>query len=157
MAVDIIFSIILLFCLLMTFVPTLPGLPLMFIVTLIFGFVDSFTAFPPEYLIIFGAITLLSIAVDYSSGLIGAKLGGANKTSLTLGLIGLIVGLISFPPFGAFLGLFAGIFMAELIQFHDHFKALKAASYSLAAVIGGTLFNIGLAISFFAIFLIRVF
>lgn len=157
MAVEIIFSIIILFCLLMTFVPTLPGLPLMFIVTLIFGFVDGFEAFPASYLIIFGAITLLSIAVDYSSGLIGAKLGGANKTSLTLGLIGLVGGLIMMPPFGAFLGLFAGIFLAELIQFQDHLKALKAASYSLAAVVAGTLFNIGLAISFFVIFLVRVF
>ncbi len=157
MVIEVLFAILVFLCLLMTCIPTLPGLPLMFIATLVFGLADRFTAFPPEYLLIFGAITLLSIAVDYSSGIIGAKLGGANKISLALGIVGLFVGLVMMPPFGAFLGLFSGVFLGELIQFQDHLKALKAAASSLAAVVAGTLFNICLAVLFFVIFLIKVF
>ncbi len=142
---------------LLTFIPTTPGIPYMLFVTGLFSVLTKFDVVKPWMLAVFAGITLLSIIVDYSAGLIGAKLGGASKTSVIVGLIGLVIGLIVFPPFGALIGLFAGVFLAELIEFKDHAKALKAASYSLVTTVIGALVNIALAITFFILFLIFIY
>lgn len=129
---------------------------MMFGTLFIYGLIDKFQTLEAWHLAVFGGLALLSILIDYSSGLIGAKLGGANKKSLLFGIIGLFVGLIVFPPFGAFIGLFLGVFVAELVQFKDKHKALKAASYSLAATVTGAAANILIAIACLVGFLIII-
>jgi uncharacterized protein YqgC (DUF456 family) len=128
----------------------------MFGMVFVYGLIDGFETLQFWHLAIFGALALLSIGIDYSSGLIGAKLGGANKTSLLFGILGLFIGLMIFPPFGAFLGLFVGVFIAELLQFNDRRKALKAASYSVATTIIGALANILIAVGIFVAFLVII-
>jgi uncharacterized protein YqgC (DUF456 family) len=156
MALEIIFTILLFMGLLLTVIPTFPGVPAMFGLVFIYGLIDSFQTLTAFHLAIFGALALLSLVIDYSSGLIGAKLGGANKRSMGIGLLGLFIGLIFLPPFGAFIGLFAGVFMSELIQFQDKHKALKAASFSLATTAIGSLINVGIAIGYLVGFLVIV-
>ncbi len=126
----------------------MPGIPLLFISTLVYAIADKFQTFTGWQLLALGLITLASIIVDYSSGLIGAKLGGANKASLIAGLIGMIIGLIAFPPFGLFLGLFLGVLLAELAQMKHHLSALRSATFSLIAVVVGMIVNIFLATVF---------
>lgn len=157
MILEIIVTVLLSLCVLMTFIPTLPGIPLMFVFTLAYGVIDGFETLPPWYLALFGGITIISMIVDFSSGLLGAKLGGASKRALLWGVIGLFAGLILFPPFGAFLGLFLGIFFAEIAQMRHHVKALKAASFSLAATVVGMMVNIGLATAYLVTFIVVVF
>lgn len=157
MALDIIIAVLLSLGIFITMIPTFPGNMYMFILTLVYALLTQFDTLPPWSLAVFGGITLLSMLIDYSSGIIGAKVGGASRMSLLIGLLGLFVGLIIFPPFGAFIGLFLGVFVAEIIQFKDEKKALKAASYSFAATIIGTIANIFLAVGFFVTFLILVF
>lgn len=156
MTLDILFTILLFLGLLLTCIPTLPGVPVMFGTVFIYAILNNFESIQAWHLAVFGALALLSIGIDYFSGLIGAKLGGANKKSILFGIIGLFVGLLFFPPFGAFIGLFTGVFVAELIQFHDHTKALKAASYSLATTAAGALTNIAIAVGIFVSFLIII-
>ena len=129
----------------------------MFATIFIYGLIDNFETLQVWHLAVFAGLTLLSITIDYSSGLIGAKLGGASKQALGLGMIGLVIGLITFPPLGAFAGLFMGVFIAELIQFRNHAKALKAASYSLAATLIGALVNIVIALGSFISFLVIIY
>lgn len=157
MTVDILFTVLMCLCVLLTCIPTLPGVPLMFALTFIYGLIDGFETMAAWHLAIFAALALLSIAIDYSSGLIGAKLGGASKKALVFGIVGLFIGLIIFPPLGAFAGLFIGVFIAELFQFRDHHRALKAASYSLVATVTGALANILIAIGSLVGFLIVIY
>ena len=157
MTIDILFTILVFLCVMLTCIPTLPGVPVMFATIFIYGVIDHFETLQLWHLAIFGALALLSLFIDYSSGLIGAKLGGASKRALFFGIVGLFIGLIAFPPLGAFIGLFTGVFIAELIQFRDHQRALKAASYSLAATIAGAFANILIAIGSFIGFLVIIF
>ncbi len=154
MFLDITFIVLLFLGIFGTAIPTLPGTAYMFLVVLIYGFVDQFEHIEPWHLAIFGAMVILSTVIDYSSGLIGAKFGGASKSSLVFGLCGLVIGLIALPPFGLFLGLFLGVFIGELTQMKHHTQAFKAASYSFLGVVGGTILNVILAMVFFTIFLI---
>ena len=154
---EILTAILLFCCVLLTCIPTVPGIPLMFIITVVYGLLDGFTHLQPSHLFIFGAITLVSVVIDWSSGLIGAKLGGATRKSLFVGIIGMIIGLLLFPPLGAFLGLFLGVFIAQLLQFNDHALALKSATSSVVATIVGVMANVVLAVGYFVTFLILVF
>lgn len=157
MILEIIITILLAAGIIMTAVPTIPGIGFMFILTVVYGFIDGFETMGPRWLFLFGGLVVLGIVTDHTSGLLGAKFGGASKNSMLLGLIGMLVGLIFFPPFGLFLGLFIGVFVGGLLQFKDHQKALKAASYSFLGTVAGMILNILIAIGFFVGFLFIVF
>ena len=156
MAIDIVFLILLFLGIFITAVPTLPGMAYMFFVVLIYGVVDKFETMQPEHLLIFGGFVLASMIIDYASGLIGAKFGGANKKSLLTGIIGLLVGLVVFPPFGLFIGLFLGVCIGEIIQ-GKHRNALKAASYAFLGTLTGMLLSVVLALAFFITFVFIIF
>jgi len=157
MVAAIIFSLILAPLVFLTLIPALPAIPLMFVFSLVFGFINKFILLDWKEFLILGILVILSILVDYFAGILGAKYGGAAKESLLYGFLGILIGTFSLPPFGGILGLFFGILLAEIIKFKDHAKAIKAASYSVLGVMAGVLINFFLAITFFVLFLIFVF
>jgi uncharacterized protein len=157
MLLEIIIAILLALGIILTALPTVPGMGYMLVVTIIYGFVDTFEHFDPWWLALFFGLTLLGIVTDHASGLMGAKFGGASKNTILLGLIGMLIGLVLFPPLGLFLGLFLGVFIGGMLQFNDHRKALKAASYSFMGTVTGMILNVLIAIGFFVSFLILVF
>lgn len=134
----------------------LPGLPYMFGITLIFGFIDQWQHLSYIELLILGTIMLISFLAEYLTGLIGAKYGGAAKISIVFGLVGMIIGLIIFPLFGGIAGLFFGILISEFLHFKDHMKALKAASGGVIGTITGMLISLFLAIIYVVLFIIFV-
>lgn len=131
-----------------------PALPYMFVVALIFGFVDRWQHLSVRELIILGVIMIVSFINDYVSGVLGAKYGGASKKSLLYGVVGMILGLIVASPFGGIPGLFIGILVAEIVMFKDHKKALKAATGSLIGTIAGMLISLFLALLFLVLFIL---
>ena len=136
------------------FLIVFPSLPFMFVIALIFGIVDNFLHLTFSNLIILGLIALAAEVIDYLSGLMGAKLGGAARISLLYGLIGMVVGLIIYPPFGSIIGLFLGIVISEIIYFKDIKKALKAGGGCLLGSLVGSLIKLILAIIFLVLFII---
>lgn len=157
MSLEIAFAIILFLSLILASLPGVPSIPLMFLVVLAYAIIDGFARLQPWQLAIFGGLAALSLLVDFLSGLIGVKFGKGSKKALLYGFIGLIFGLIFFPPLGAIVGLFAGVFIAEMMQFNDAAKALKAASFSLIGAAVGAAVNFVIAIVFFIAFLVIVF
>ncbi len=105
-------------------IPALPGPPLSFIALLIIQyFYDK--PYTDRLLIILLIITVVVFALDYILPLIGAKLFNASGRGITLGIIGMILGIIFFPPFGMIIGLFIGAFVGELMAGKEHSEALK--------------------------------
>lgn len=134
----------------------LPSLPYMFGITLIFGFIDQWQHLNYVDLTILGVIMLISFLAEYLTGLIGAKYGGAAKISIVFGLIGALIGLIVFPPFGGIAGLFFGILVSEFLHFKNHIKALKAASGGVIGTLAGMLISLILAITYVILFIIFI-
>ena len=134
--------------------PALPGVLLMFIIALAFAFFDNFGHITYINLIVLGAISLLSIAIDYFSGLFGGKYFGATKRGFIGGIIGTIVGTLFFAPFGTIIGLFFGILIAELAYDGDNKKATKAAIGGFLGTAVGVLINLFLALLFLTLFII---
>lgn len=156
MVLEIVVASLLALCVLMSCIPTMPGLPLMFLITIVYGFVDGFAHLSLWHFVVFGGIVALSMVIDTFSGVLGAKLGGASRKALLAGVVGVFVGLLLFPPLGAFLGLFAGVFVAEVAQFKNFLQAFKKASVSLAAAVAGTVANVMLAIGYVVLYVVFV-
>lgn len=131
----------------MVFIPFVPGLPYMMLTALIFKLVGVSTMTFGEIGVLLG-ITVLSIAVDWSAGLLGAKYGGARMMSLAVGFVGAIIGLLVFPPFGGLVGLFLGILFAEWGHKDDSLQAVKSASGALIGTFVGMTINFCLAVLF---------
>ncbi|MDD5731357.1 MAG: DUF456 domain-containing protein [Patescibacteria group bacterium] len=132
----------------------LPGLLYMFIISLIYGFVDKFAHLQLWELGVLAGIMILSTVNDYLSGMLGAKYGGAAQKSMLYGIIGMIIGLIIFPPFGGLVGVFVGILIAELIRGTNQEKAVRAATGGLVGSIVGMIVTLVLAIIFLFLFTI---
>lgn len=155
--VQILFAVAAVFGVFATLMPTVPGIPYMFVLAVIYALLDKFQTFTWQYLLALGIIMVISILTDYLSGIIGAKYGGASRRSLFVGFACLVLGTIIAPPFGGFLGLFLGVLVSEFLQLGEHIRAFKAAGYSLVGALVGTLINFTLAIIFFIVFLVFMF
>ena len=134
-------------------IPVLPGLPYMFVVAVIYGFVNHFQALTGMELLWLAGLTVLSIIVDYLAGILGASFGGATGWSVGIGMIGFIIGMLLLPPFGGPIGLFLAVLLAELYQFRKA-QAFKAATGALIGSAVGMLINLLLAFGFVTLFVV---
>lgn len=134
-------------------IPVLPSVPYMFFVSLAYCLFDKFHHLSVAEMCCLAIITAISVIVDYSSGVIGAKNGGASRTSIYIGFITSIIGLIMFPPLGGVIGLFIGVYATEMSSNKSKMTAFRSASGSLAGTLAGMLINIMLSITFIVLFL----
>lgn len=149
----VLFGIIMVPGLLMAFVPMLPAFWYMLACAAVFGIIDGFAHLTLANLGVLFGLFLLSIAVDWSAGLLGAKLGGAGWKSLLYGVLGGVVGLFVFPPLGIFAGLFVGVVLGELARRRSREEAIKAAAGALIGSLTGIVINSFLALTFIVLFL----
>ena len=124
--------------------PVIPGPPLSFISLLIVSFEKDWEPFSANFLIIMGTITVALLVIDYIVPAIGAKKFGASKKGLIGSIIGMIIGLFVFPPFGIFIGAFVGTVIGELLAGQGGESAVKIGIGTFA----GNLAGIALKLSF---------
>lgn len=134
----------------------LPGIPYLFIVALIYGFIDHFARLSLKELLALGIIAVFSVIIDQLAGILGAHYGGARGKTFLYAIAGAIIGTLVLPPFGGFIGLFAGILIGELARKRTHAQAVKAATIGVIGTITGIAINIVLAVIFLTLFLVFV-
>ena len=105
-------------------VPALPGPPFAFLALLLLEITES-SAFTQGFLITMGLITAGMYLLDYFLPLMGAKMFKASKQGIWFSIIGMIIGLFFFPPFGMIFGLLLGAIIGELIAGKAKAEALK--------------------------------
>jgi uncharacterized protein YqgC (DUF456 family) len=122
-----------------TILPALPGLPLVFAGMLLAAWAGDFERIGIPMVVVLAVLTLFSMAVDFWATAHGAKRVGASRKALVGAVIGTFAGLFVFPPFGLFVGPFAGALIGELI----HRRNVDRQSLGHAAKVGfGTWFGI---------------
>jgi uncharacterized protein YqgC (DUF456 family) len=149
-----IISILVFMGIFMTFIPFMPAIFFMLFISFIFAVITGFHVISVFELGILCLIFLVALLNDSFSGIIGAKWGGASNKSIMIGVVGIIVGFFAFPPLGAVIGFFAGIFFSEIYFGKSKNKAIKAATGSLIGSAVGMVINATIAIAFFATFMI---
>jgi hypothetical protein len=140
-----------------TFVPVLPGVPLVFVAIAAYGWHEGFQTVTPRYLIIVAGITVLSVFVDYLSTYLGAKYFGSSKKAMYGAVIGIFAGLFIFPPAGLLIGPWVGAIIGELIEGNDWNKALRSGMGAVIGLFSGIAFKLILAAFMLVSFLIIIF
>lgn len=135
-------------------IPILPGVPYMFIVALVYALIDQFQKVTTTDIFILLGLAVLSLLVDYASGALGAKIGGASGKSTLGGMLGLIIGVILFPPFGGIIGVFLGILIVEMMIHKDQQRAIKVAKAGLIGNLAGIVINLLISLLFIALFVV---
>ncbi len=140
-----------------TILPVLPGLLLSICGLLIYKF-GTDAPLSMVYIWIFVALTAISTVLNY---LIPAKTNrkyGGTRWGSVGSIIGTLVGLFFFPPFGFFIGMILGVFVGELL--HDSKDKKKAINSVKGAVIGfifGAGFNFMVALAMLLVVIIDIF
>jgi len=113
-------------------IPALPGPPLNYVAILLIHF-TGLAEFSNRFLITYLLLNIAVVIFDYVLPVYGAKFYGASRKGIWGSIIGLVIGLFFFPPFGMILGVLIGAVIGELIAGKNESEALKAGFATFVA------------------------
>lgn len=105
-------------------IPALPGPPLNFISLLLLKLINP-ESFSWTFVLIWAIIVIVVTALDYILPILGAKKFNASKQGIWGSVIGMLIGIFFFPPWGMILGLLVGAIAGELVAGKQNSQALK--------------------------------
>jgi uncharacterized protein YqgC (DUF456 family) len=123
--------------------PVIPGPPLGFLALIILSLSKNWEPFTPTFLIIMGGLTIFVTILDYVVPVAGARKYGASKPGVWGSVVGMIIGLFFFPPWGIVIGGFLGALAGEAVVGKEGRKMLRAGW----GVFVGNLAGIGLKLA----------
>ncbi len=135
--------------------PILPGPPISYVGLLLVQ-LSSRHPFSVRFLIIFAVLVAFAALLDYVIPIYGTKKFEGSSYGIWGSVVGLILGLVFFPPLGILIGPVAGAFIGELIHGHTAGKAVKSAFGSLLGFFTGTLLKLALCICMAYYYLVAV-
>ena len=112
--------------LLVLVVPVLPGLLIMWLAALGYGFATGFSTLG---IVVFVAISLLAIGGSLVDNLlmgVGAKQGGASWLTILVALLAGLLGTLFLPPFGGFVLAPLAILLLEYLRLRDWKEAWRS-------------------------------
>ena len=135
-----------------SFLPVLPG-PITSWVGLLILHLTSAVPMNWTFLGITFAIAFIIWLIDNFIPAMGTKRFGGTRYGVIGTMVGLILGLLFFPPFGIIIGPFVGAFAGEMIKDNkDSGKALKAAFGSFIGFLTSTFLKFIAAIVYTGLF-----
>lgn len=121
--------------------PVLPGPPMSYVGLLLLHFTEKYQ-FETRFLIIWLIVAAVVTVTDYFIPVWGTKRYGGSKQGIWGSIIGLVIGLFFFPPFGIIIGPFIGAVVGELITGKNSGVALKSGFGSFMGFLAGTLMKL---------------
>ena len=118
-------------------IPGLPGPPLNFLAVLLLQFQDE-RAFSWKFILMWALITAAITVLDYIIPVLGTKKFGGSQRGVYGSVIGLLLGLFFFPPFGIIIGPFLGAVVGEITGGKNTQEALRAGFGSFLGFLTGT-------------------
>lgn len=100
-------------------------------------------------------IAIAVFIVDYIIPAIGTKKFGGTKYGVVGTLLGLLLGIFFFPPFGLIIGPFVGAYLGEMMHdSSDSKRALKAAFGSFIGFISSTFLKFATSTAFLVYYIL---
>jgi uncharacterized protein YqgC (DUF456 family) len=106
--------------------PWLAGPPFNFLGLILLCLAKGWDTFSPTFLIVMGGLTLLTVILDYVLPMAGARKFGSTKRGFWGAFLGMIIGVVWFPPFGMIIGAFLGAVAGEISAGKRDAEAMKA-------------------------------
>lgn len=128
------------------FVPIIPGPPISYGGLLVFHLFSSYSI-EENILWLMAFVVIIVTFFDMWVQIYGVKKFGGTKKAVNGSIIGLIIGIFFFPPFGIIIGSFLGAFIgARMEENSDGNKAIKIAVGSIAGFFVGTMLKVSVSI-----------
>ncbi|TVQ12293.1 MAG: DUF456 domain-containing protein [Bacteroidetes bacterium] len=148
MAIDILLLSAGLLCLLLgvlgAFIPILPGPPFSYAGLLLIHF-TGFASISSTILYTLGILTVLITVADYLLPIWGTRMGKGSRHGAFGAAIGLVAGILFFPPLGVLFGPLAGAWLAEKANGKTNRQAARSALGSFVGLILGVTLKFTLA------------
>lgn len=138
-----------------SFLPVIPGIPLVFLSILGYGWYEGFHVISVRYLAIMGGLTMLSVLVDYLAGVWGAQQAGSSKIGMIGALVGALLG-ITMGPVGILIGPWIGAFLGEFYMLRDAEHAVKVATGTVIGFFAGALVKVLVGLSMLISFIVVI-
>lgn len=119
-------------------IPVLPGPILGYASLIIVSLGFGWTVFPPGTLIALAVLTVVATVLDYLIPALMGKKYGASRAGTVGSVLGMLAGMVLFPPFGIIIGAFIGAVVGELAI--DRTKTKESMRVGFGVVLG-TLLN----------------
>ncbi|MDD3678207.1 MAG: DUF456 domain-containing protein [Dehalococcoidales bacterium] len=153
----IICAVLILIGLVGVIMPYLPGVPVAWLGLFIYAIGTDWERLSVTTIVVFGAITVLALLVDFIAPLLGAKKYKASKWGIIGASIGLFLGIIIFQIWGIILGPLLGALIGELIAGKSTDIAFKSALGTFIGFIFGTLMKLVLVLVMAGFFIVSLF
>lgn len=127
-----------------TFIPVLPGAPLIFLGLIVYGFFDHFVHLHRAFYLGQLILVVLTLGVDYLAGIWGVRHYGGSRWAVGGSLLGAVVGLLLLGPVGVIVGPFLGAVAGELCNRSSPNQAIRAGIGTMVGFLGGALIKIAL-------------
>lgn len=141
-------AILLLLGVIGSIIPALPGPPLSYIALLLSHFfinkLDGYSLFW------IGLAVIVVTIMDYFLQIYGVKKAGGGKYAIRGSIVGMLLGIFLFPPFGILLGAFIGAFIGAKLEMNKN--EVKIALGALFGFVLGTILK--LCTSFYIIYIL---
>jgi uncharacterized protein YqgC (DUF456 family) len=138
-----------------TILPAVPGAVMVFGGIVLAASIDDFARIPVWLLVVFAVLTAVSWAVDYFSGIAGARRAGASA----LALLGAAVGTLA----GIFTGLWGLLFMpllgaaiGEFVARRDLLRAGKVGVATWLGMLVGTAVKVAIVFAMVGAFIVAI-
>jgi uncharacterized protein YqgC (DUF456 family) len=116
--------------------PVIPGPPLSFTGLVVLHF-TRFADFSSTFFLLWGSVAIIVTVLDYVVPIWGTKKFGGSKSGMWGAGIGLVLGLIFFPPLGIIIGPFAGAVIGESLTGKDTKSSFRAGLGSFLGLLMG--------------------
>lgn len=123
-------------------IPGIAGPPFSFLALICLSIAKRWEPYSTRFLIIMGALTVVIQTLDYILPAVGAKKFGATKYAFWGAIIGLLMGILFFPPFGMIICAFLGAIVAEVLAGKKSYEALRAGWGVFVGVMIGMLLKL---------------
>jgi uncharacterized protein YqgC (DUF456 family) len=129
--------------------PVIPGPPLSFLAILLLSYAKNWEPFGSLFLVLMACLALVVTVLDYIVSAFGAKKYGASRLGIAGSVLGMLVGILFFPPWGMLLGAIMGALGGELLAGKAGKEALRAGW----GVIVGNMVGMGLKMAYAGVIL----
>lgn len=136
-----------------TFLPFIPGIPLIYGCYVGYGFLSNWKFYTYRALIAWGIVTLVTVVVDVYAGSLGAKRFGASRYGFWGSVAGVVLGILFFGPPGAIIGPFVGAVAGEFMAGKTYQEALMSGWGTFIGFLCGGLFKFAVALAMIGTFL----
>ena len=121
-----------------SFIPGLPGPPLSYLGLLMVEFIDENQDW--NAVIWIGVVVGVVTVLDYYLQIYGVKKSGGGKYAIRGSVIGMLLGIFLFPPFGILAGAFIGAYVGAKMETNKN--EVKIAFGALWGFIAGTVLKL---------------